>query len=172
MLYRLTSTWAGSASLVTLAPCFILQVTISVMAMLTANALQKHNWAHIQSQRSREIHVKVYLMSGEIAGLGCMGESEETALTFAGSFHIADALAEDNLWVHRAKPDEEPDYKRRLQDGIEVGLIKIAPILYYKFCIIVLGSGHSVSKSWQLMIKNICLGWQQMNQNQRRSSER
>ena len=41
---------------------------------------------------------------------------------------LGSALAGDNVWVRRAKPDEEPDYKRRLQEGTEVGFIKTAPI--------------------------------------------
>ena len=67
-------------------------------------------------------------MSGEIAGLDGMGEFEETVLTFPGSFRVTDALAESNMWVRKAKPDEEPDCKRRLQEDTEVGFIKIAPI--------------------------------------------
>ena len=127
-MYRLTSTWLGSAGIVTLAPCFRPRVTIFAMAMITADSLHKHDCAHIPSRSSRDIRVKVYLMSGEIAGLEGMGEFEETVLTFPGSFRVTDALAECNMWVRKAKPDEEPDYKRRLQEGTEVGFIKIAPI--------------------------------------------
>ena len=68
-------------------------------------------------------------MSGEIAGLADMGEFEETVLTFPGNFRVADALAECNMWVRKANPNEEPDYTRSFpQEGTEVGFINIAPI--------------------------------------------
>ena len=68
-------------------------------------------------------------MSGTVAGLACMGESEETVLTFPGNFRVADALAEDNMWVRKASAAEEPDYTRQFpQEGTEVGFIKTAPI--------------------------------------------
>ena len=98
------------------------------MATLTEDALLNHICNHTMSQSSRERRVTVHLLSGEIVGLGCMGESQETVLTFPGSFRVADALAEGNVWVRRAEPDEQPDYQRLLKDGTEVNFIKTAPI--------------------------------------------
>ena len=98
------------------------------MATLTEDALLKHIRNHTMSQSSRETRVTVHLMSGQIVGFRCMGESQETVLTFPGSFRVADALAEGNVWVRRAEPHEQPDYKRLLKEGTEVNFIKTAPI--------------------------------------------
>ena len=132
MVYRLTSTRLGSASLVTLVPCFRPRVTMSATAILTPGALHEHEIAHIQSRRSREIRVKVYLMiSGKIVGLMGMGESEETVLTFPGSFRVVDALAECNTWIRKAQPDERTKkgfFETTLQDGTKMRFIKTAPV--------------------------------------------